>query len=292
MRPLFALALLIASLCSVAHAEMLSRRAFAEKFVEAAKTALPATTVTLKNERELSIKYASGRDVTFFLDNAYKDYLFAPERLDHVLRSYDAAIAQPAPTTKVDRTRIVPVIKDREWLTELEASLRARGTEPPEHLVEDFNSQLIIVYAEDDPARMRYLTTKDGVDVPREDLRKLAVANLQRLLPKIKMESDEDGFSLLNAGGDYEASLLLFDEMWSSGQFKVKGDIVVAVPARDVLLVTGSQNRAGLKKMRAFVAAAVAKAPHRLTAALFVYRDGKFKTFGRTPSPRASEKAE
>ena len=47
---------------------------------------------------------------------------------------------------------------------------------------------------------------------------------------------------MLKAGGDYEASLLLFDDIWRDGQVKVDGDIVVAVPAKDVLLVTGSNN--------------------------------------------------
>jgi uncharacterized protein YtpQ (UPF0354 family) len=61
----------------------------------------------------------------------------------------------------------------------------------------------------------------------------------------------------------------------------VKGDIVVAVPARDVVLVTGSHNRKGLQVVRAMAADLAAKGPHRLTTALFVYRDGRFKRFGR-----------
>jgi uncharacterized protein YtpQ (UPF0354 family) len=55
---------------------------------------------------------------------------------------------------------------------------------------------------------------------------------------------------MITAGGDYEASLLLFDDIWSGGQIKVEGDIVVAVPAKNVLLITGSQNRKGLAAAR------------------------------------------
>jgi uncharacterized protein YtpQ (UPF0354 family) len=56
---------------------------------------------------------------------------------------------------------------------------------------------------------------------------------------------------------------------------------VVAVPARDVLLVTGSRNRTGLKKVRELAAKYVAEGRYELTDMLFVYRDGRFSKFGR-----------
>jgi uncharacterized protein YtpQ (UPF0354 family) len=52
-------------------------------------------------------------------------------------------------------------------------------------------------------------------------------------VPKIEMR----------AGGQYESSLLLAENIWSSGQIEVDGDVVVAVPAKDALLVTGSGNQ-------------------------------------------------
>jgi hypothetical protein len=67
-------------------------------------------------------------------------------------------------------------------------------------------------------------------------------------------------------------------EEWSSGQIKVDGDIVAAVPVEDALLLTGSRNRAGLERLRA-VAKDVAAGPSGLSNALFVYRDGKFVRF-------------
>ena len=86
---------------------------------------------------------------------------------------------------------------------------------------------------------------------------------------------------MLSAGGDYEASLLLFDDIWSDGQIKVEGDIVVAVPAKDALLVTGSKNRKGLAAMRKMVAKFSEEKRYRITDTLFVYRNGRFKKFGR-----------
>ena len=56
---------------------------------------------------------------------------------------------------------------------------------------------------------------------------------------------------------------------------------MVAVPARDVLLVTGSRNRTGLKKVRELAAKYVAEGRYELTEMPFVYRDGRFSKFGR-----------
>ena len=69
--------------------------------------------------------------------------------------------------------------------------------------------------------------------------------NLSRLLPKIEIRPGSDGVLLISAGGEFDASLLLADNLWSGGQVKVDGDIVVAVPAKDVLIATGSNNAPG-----------------------------------------------
>jgi len=106
----------------------------------------------------------------------------------------------------------------------------------------------------------------------------LALGNLHRLLPKIEMRPGADGTFLIEAGGDYDASWLLADNIWSSGQIQVEGDIVAAVPAKNALFVTGSRNRAGVNALRA-IAGKIAAAPYGLTSTLFVYHDGKFIRF-------------
>ena len=48
----------------------------------------------------------------------------------------------------------------------------------------------------------------------------------------------------------------------------VDGDIVIAVPTKDVLIATGSRNAPGLARLRA-AAAKFASGPNGLTTALF-----------------------
>jgi len=124
---------------------------------------------------------------------------------------------------------------------------------------------------------LRILSSRDDVG-DRARLRELALTNLSRLLPKIEIRPGADGVLLISAGGGFDASLLLAENLWSSDQIKVDGDIVAAVPAADALVVTGSRNAAGLARLRA-AAAKFAAGPNGLTNALFVYRNGKFTRF-------------
>jgi len=276
--------------CGRARAEPLTHpltpAAFTQELVRALTTALPSATVTIKRDLELAIRHADGGTASVDLTNAYRTYSGDPLRLGEVIRVYVAALsgppqAQTATAAKVDRSRIVPVIKTWQWIAELHNGLKASGSDQ-QHLFEDFSGELAVVYAEDSDKRMRYLTTTEDIGVERSGLRKLAVDNLTRLLPKIEMHSYGDGeLSFMSVGGDYEASLLLIDDIWSGGQVKVNGDIVVAVPARDVLLVTGSRSRSGLKAVRGMAAELLAKGPYGLTDTLFVYRNGRFTKFGR-----------
>jgi uncharacterized protein YtpQ (UPF0354 family) len=86
---------------------------------------------------------------------------------------------------------------------------------------------------------------------------------------------------MITADGSYESSLLLLDDLWSKGDVpaKVDGDVVVAIPARDLLFFTGSRNPAGVARLHELAAKYVKQASYRLTDTLFVYRDGRFTRF-------------
>jgi uncharacterized protein YtpQ (UPF0354 family) len=249
-------------------------RAFTEKVAQGLRAKLPQSTITVTGDFALSIKPADELATSVSTRNLYDDYKRDPASLGNIVDLYAKSLTEK-PCCKVDRARIIPVIKDRPWVESIQRSL---GYEP---LFEEFNAELVVVYAEDSDTRTRYLGAKEDIGVDRKDLRKLAVANLEKLLPKIQMANVDGLVTMFEAGGDYEASLLLFDHIWSSGQVKVMGDIVVAVPAKDALLVTGSQNRKGLAALRKVVAEVTAQQRYALTDTLFVYRNGRFVKFGK-----------
>lgn len=186
-RYLLGLLLGIVVLSTVALADVMVPSVFTQEFARALAKAMPSASVKVTGDMQVTVKAASGREWGVFLGNTYQDYKRDPGLFDEIVQAYAARLTQPpANEAKLDRSRIVPVIKDRKWLADLHTSLKAKGVEQ-EHLSESFNNELVIVYAQDDPNRMRYLTTGDGVGIAREELKTLAVTNLKRLLPKIEM---------------------------------------------------------------------------------------------------------
>jgi uncharacterized protein YtpQ (UPF0354 family) len=263
--------------------QVVSPRAFTQEFADALRAREPGLSVTVTGELDLQVKDAAGKQATLHLGNAYAIYKNDPKARAAVIERYARALldSRPASEAPIDRARIVPVVKDDAWLKEARRAMLARGgAETPQHVVEQLAPGLIVIYAEDSPGQVRYLTEKDiaGLGLKKEALRALAVNNLHALLPKVELLPGEL-ISMFRADGNYEASLLLFDDIWSSGTLRVNGEAVVAVPARDLLLVTGSKNRAGVARLREVAAKLAREASYGISDRLFVYRGGRFQRF-------------
>jgi uncharacterized protein YtpQ (UPF0354 family) len=259
-----------------------SRADFTREFVEVLKRQAPGMAVRVMGELELRVATGDGEGSQVFLYNAYDAYQQDPARVEAVFTNYALALAQLGAVRDdpVDPERIVPIIKDRTWMSETLARVRAHPKYQPgqEQVFEPYNDELLIFYAEDLPRGIRYLT-EEGVrkwGLQRESLRPLAVRNLRALLPEVQVLGS-GGLYLITAGGNYEASLLLFEPFWRERKLEVQGDYVVAIPARDTLLVTGSDDFEGMRRVREAVAQVYPQAPYRLTESLFVRRGEKFE---------------
>jgi len=253
------------------------------EFAEALRKVAPEFQVEIVKDLELKITKQGNNEHITFLDNAYDSYKQDPREKDNVIASYVASGIETYTTNTdiVDKSRIVPIIKDKGWLEETNQAMRERGAKKPlEHVYDNLNGDLVILYAEDSPKNIRYLTPSDiaGLKLSREKLRGLACENLKGILPKIELHGD-DGLYMLSAGGNYEASLLLLDSIWSKENLAVKGDVIVAIPTRDILLVTGSSDKEGISKLKALAKKSYDEGSYRLTQKLFVRRGGKFTSF-------------
>jgi uncharacterized protein YtpQ (UPF0354 family) len=285
MRRALQLLLLLSVVCSsCSKSDVLAPGPFSKEFAAALQTASPGLKVELVQDLQLKITTVDGKDFTFFLDNAYGLYNQDPKSKDAVIRKYVESgldtFTHPA-TDTVDRARIVPVLKDRGWLQEIRWAVADRSDQKmPENVYEDFTDDLIIVYAEDSPKNIRYLTPTNLVtlQLERKELRALACENLKRVIPAVQRE-ENDGFCQLSVGGDYDISLLLLDSVWDQIKPDIKGDIVVALPARDSLLVSGSENGRGIANVKELVKKIYGESPYHLSSKLLVRRNGKFEEF-------------
>jgi uncharacterized protein YtpQ (UPF0354 family) len=238
-----------------------------------------------KGDLELVVDCSEKYEQTVFLDNAYREYRAAPEGLKEVLTRYARATldsAKEAEDETIDIARVVPVIKDAAYPAEVKKHLVEAGhdVEKFDPYFERLNSELLVFYVEDSESNLRYLHRSEvsSLGLEPKALRARAVKNLQGMLPKI-VQHGGPGIYMVTAGGTFEASLLLLDHLWSENEFSVKGELVVAVPSRDLLLVTGSQDADALSRVRKTVGRTVEKGGYCITAKLFVRRGGEWVVF-------------
>ena len=208
--------------CSKHPQPLLTPAEFTEEFAQALRKSSPELRVEVVGDRQLKVTSKEGSISSPFLYNAYDAYKQVPADKDVVIQCFVSASLENTVSVKgsIDRTRIVPVIKDRQWLDHMRQALLKRNYEKVvEAVYEDFAPGLVVVYAEDSPKNMRYLIPKDleEAKIERKDLRAIACQNLKRLLPKIERR-DANGVHMVTAGGNYEASLLLLESIWTGGQ--------------------------------------------------------------------------
>ena len=251
--------------------EFLSPQAFSERFSQRLREALPQAGVEIVAPLHLRISLRKSGDSTVYLADAFEVYKQEPDSGEDLIARYVAgAIESMQMPSKIEASKIVPVLKTRKWLDEV-----TKGSASEQPVVYDVvNEELVIVYAEDTGKSLGYFSTQEFTDseIERSGLRHLAASNLVRILPKIERHGG-DGFYTIQAGGDFEASLLVTGTVWTQKSFPVKGDHVFSVPARDKIFVTGSKDVEGLKKIRELAERVYRESSHRLSSKLFVLRD-------------------
>jgi uncharacterized protein YtpQ (UPF0354 family) len=262
--------------------KIISEKEFTKIYSDSLKKYHPEITYTIKQDLEIHAK-SNELDFIHYLNNAYTSYKNEPDSLASVIQMYLKSsadlykIEQP-----IQKDKIIPVIKDAAYIDDMAITLNANNktNEPVELVYEKYNDKLVIVYAEDGENGIAYFTAdrfkESGLN--KDSLFILAMKNLDNILPEIQ-RNGEDGYYMLTAGGNYETSLILIKSIWSKENIPVKGDIIIAVPTRDLLLVTGSKDPEGISKMRAVAKEAYEAGPYQLTPDLFHWDGKKFEPY-------------
>lgn len=256
--------------------------AFTRDYIAHLRKVKPDAQAKVVGELELEITFPESTEpLRAFLDNAFRDYSHSPKDKAAILARYVGALTESRACAGVpiDPARILPVIRDREFVEQANV-LPRNGEKPIEVASEELNEDLYIMFVADSEHSVRYLSEADleEAKVDRPILRKQAMENLRRLYPEVQMMGTE-GLYMIRLDGTYESSLLLSERLWEMPELKVKGEFLVAVPARDVLVISGTLEREPLEAMRKIVADVSAKASYRISPRLFIRRDGKFEVW-------------
>lgn len=144
----------------------------------------------------------------------------------------------------------------------------------PDHLLEDFVGDMWVGYLIGPPGGQRLLTWQELEQrrISHRDVRRHAADSLYAALDGIGIHGQPPALMLSFDG--VESSALLAHRFWDDLERAVPGELVVGVPARDVVMFTGSESRSGLEKVRRAVDRVLfAGGPHLLSRDLLVRRD-------------------
>ncbi len=279
-------------LLSIGHAlagePVMEDERFTRHYMAALTTAMPEATMTLVAPLRLTVTVNTGKVVQVFLENPFSDYCRDRDALDDIVQTHiasliDAVARFAAKGDAIDLDVVLPMIRGRDWLDARLTQLRSAGaTRDVETFHEPLAEHLVLVYAMDLPTTLQYLRHIDleKLHLAPEVLRARAMANLAQRVSEFKIHTLLGGnAAMLETGNDLESSLLLFDRLWTHEALQFGGDVVIAVPARGKLLVTGSTNAAGLAQVREMAADIIADNPYGVSDVLFVRRGGRFEMF-------------
>ena len=174
-------------------------------------------------------------------------------------------------------------VMDLPPLPLLVAARDYRYAGPIEPVLDDFVTGLGVVYAPGPPYGQHLLSQRDldQLGWSRQMLRHRAIETLDRRCAAVRIYGQPPALMLSFDG--LESSLLLATQIWEDLAEVVPGDVVVGVPARDVVIVTGSRSPSGLARVRRAVDRMFfAHQRHPLSGRLLVRRDGVWRAFGGT----------
>jgi uncharacterized protein YtpQ (UPF0354 family) len=120
-----------------------------------------------------------------------------------------------------------------------------------------FNEDLIITFLVDDSENQlfKYIQKRDiqSEQINKTTLLEIGINNLYNLAEEneLKLQPLEDDCYALLLDGNFEASLILLDDLWDNtlNEFAPDG-FAVAIPARDILAFCNLNSKIGIEKLK------------------------------------------
>jgi hypothetical protein len=253
---------------------VLDQDVFMDRWIERMCQLHPQDQVEVVAPLHFRTRDAGGAWMDHHLDRAYHLYVTEPARLDEILAEFLDSAAEAAALGPVVAERLIPVVRSRPQLEQMQAQLASRATASTEAapssgpVWRDLAGELVVLLAEDHPQTIRYCDPGNladlGLDAATAFAR--AQANLAHLVPDRPVEG-RDGFYGITV--PWHAGALLLDDTWlTQARFPVQGDLLVALPSRDLALVTGTGETEGCRLLAEALQQSKEEPDHRSTQVL------------------------
>jgi uncharacterized protein YtpQ (UPF0354 family) len=139
-------------------------------------------------------------------------------------------------------------------------------------VMRDLGNGLLVAYLVDEGSTYGYVQHRDLVSasVAEADLHATAITNLRRVAAnRLRIQPYGEIFALL-MGGTFEASMLLLDDLWEHSLAEyITGEVLVAIPARDILAFGNASSPGAVKALNDVIERLLAKGKAELATGLY-----------------------
>ena len=254
---LFSKILILIIITSSVYAEtaVLSKSEFTEAFFKRVTEELKEADITKISTLHIKIENLDKNTLNIYLDNAYDVYLSKERSIEDIFFDQINVIkSQTAALESSDVNSILPVIKPKSYIEAAKAQLKESGYTKDElpFYIEQLNEDIYVLYVFDTPESMRFMSPDERADLDTKSVRNTATQNLDAYYIEVGAtieELDTNGKGkvfLFTADENYEASAILSPSLWRKDLIDVEGDYVAFIPARNVALIAGSDDKEGL----------------------------------------------
>jgi hypothetical protein len=201
-------------------------------------------------------------------------------RADVVLQFLNAMHEKTEPALR----DLIPILKGVAWLNDAKKMVQQQS--PADKLEENqiasipFVADMHIAFAFDRPSSMAFATVgmlKDAGANVDEKLIELAKEHLRERLPPVNVQRGPAS-CMVTCGGNFEASVLLFDDLVDEIAKLFEGELIAIAPSRDVLMFTGSQVEAGLEEILEIARRVQEGGNYLLSSIPIVRRNGSWRS--------------
>lgn len=168
--------------------------------------------------------------------------------------------------------KILPVIRS--------TSFPKQAEEGNPFIMTDRTAETRIYYALDSNKTYRLIDERllQKLELTEQQVREMALFNARSLGYEFKQETVAGNtFYFLNTNDGYDATRILNESLLQSMREKISGDMVVAVPHQDVLIIADIVNEIGYDIIAQMTMKFFAEGHVPITSLSFVYEDGDFE---------------
>ena len=171
--------------------------------------------------------------------------------------------------------QILPFVRGRMEIQEIQRRMARNKRKPA---IEFINQELFLVYGRRRGDEIGLLNKKgfEALRTPPARVRKRAVENFKDAFPSVRIERTGQPIRRMRINDSFDSSLIFRKDIWERMQSKTKNEIVIAIPAVNVVLFTTSPKIEHLEMLREEAKKIAGAQEYPVSDRIFAWRSGRW----------------